>query len=194
LHEAQNKLRLLKTAHGVYGKIAGVACGDNQMRVTFQRYVQGALFEDVLQAASLRLRRMSKVASNFSVESALATGASLVDIVVVDSHTGTTRPVSSLSGGEGLMASLLLALGLADVVQNDTGGVRLESLFIDEGFGSLDSEALDQALQVLTDLRQSSRSIGIISHVTELKERIPSATRIVPGWTIPGHRWECSKS
>jgi DNA repair protein SbcC/Rad50 len=77
------------------------------------------------------------------------------------------------------MASLSLALGLADVVQN-TGGVRLESLFIDEGFGSLDSEALDQALQVLTDLRQSGRSIGIISHVTELKERISARIEVVP--------------
>jgi exonuclease SbcC len=103
-----------------------------------------------------------------------------LDIVVLDSHTGTTRPVSSLSGGEGFMASLSLALGLADVVQNHAGGVRLESLFIDEGFGSLDAEALDQALQVLTDLRQSGRSIGIISHVTELKERISARIEVVP--------------
>jgi exonuclease SbcC len=182
LNEAQGKLRLLETAHGVYGKIAGVACGDNQMRVTFQRYVQGALFEDVLQAASLRLRRMSK--GRFELQRGIRIGdgrqSGGLDIVVVDSHTGTTRPVSSLSGGEGFMASLSLALGLADVVQNHTGGVRLESLFIDEGFGSLDSEALDQALQVLTDLRQSGRSIGIISHVTELKERISARIEVVP--------------
>ena len=78
------------------------------------------------------------------------------------------------------MASLSLALGLADVVQNHAGGVRLESLFIDEGFGSLDAEALDQALQVLTDLRQRGRSIGIISHVTELKERISTRIEVVP--------------
>jgi exonuclease SbcC len=78
------------------------------------------------------------------------------------------------------MASLSLALGLADVVQNHAGGVRLESLFIDEGFGSLDSEALDQALQVLTELRQGGRSIGIISHVSELKERIGTRIEVVP--------------
>ncbi|WP_433968068.1 hypothetical protein [Tunturiibacter gelidiferens] len=123
LNEAQRKLRLLETAHSVYGKIAGVACGDNQMRVTFQRYVQGALFEDVLQAASLRLRRMSK--GRFELQRGIRIGdgrqSGGLDIVVVDSHTGTTRPVSSLSGGEGFMASLSLALGLADVVQNHTG-------------------------------------------------------------------------
>lgn len=78
------------------------------------------------------------------------------------------------------MASLSLALGLADVVQSHAGGVRLDSLFIDEGFGSLDAEALDQALQVLTELRQGGRSIGIISHVAELKERISTRIEVVP--------------
>ena len=166
----------------VYGKIADVACGDNQMRITFQRFVQGTLFEDVLQAASLRLRKMSK--GRFELQLALRAAdgrqSGGLDIVVLDSHTGTTRPVSSLSGGEGFMASLSLALGLADVVQNHSGGVRLESLFIDEGFGSLDAEALDQALQVLTELRQGGRSIGIISHVAELKERISTRIEVVP--------------
>ncbi len=182
LKEAGEKLQSLEAALGIYGKIAGVACGDNQLRITFQRFVQGALFEDVLQAASLRLRRMSK--GRFELQRALRAAdgrqSGGLDIVVLDSHTGTTRPVSSLSGGEGFMASLSLALGLADVVQNHAGGVRLESLFIDEGFGSLDAEALDQALQVLTDLRQSGRSIGIISHVTELKERISARIEVVP--------------
>jgi len=182
LKEAREKLQTLETAHSVYGKIADVACGDNQMRITFQRFVQGTLFEDVLQAASLRLRKMSK--GRFELQRALRAAdgrqSGGLDIVVLDSHTGTTRPVSSLSGGEGFMASLSLALGLADVVQNHAGGVRLESLFIDEGFGSLDAEALDQALQVLTELRQGGRSIGIISHVAELKERISTRIEVVP--------------
>jgi exonuclease SbcC len=182
LNETREKLQSLETAHGVYGKIADVACGDNQLRITFQRFVQAALFEDVLQAASLRLRKMSK--GRFELQRALRTAdgrqSGGLDIVVLDSHTGTTRPVSSLSGGEGFMASLSLALGLADVVQNHAGGMRLESLFIDEGFGSLDAEALDQALQVLTDLHQGGRSIGIISHVTELKERISARIEVVP--------------
>ena len=182
LKEARENLQTLETAHSVYGKIADVACGDNQMRITFQRFVQGTLFEDVLQAASLRLRKMSK--GRFELQRALRAAdgrqSGGLDIVVLDSHTGTTRPVSSLSGGEGFMASLSLALGLADVVQNHAGGVRLESLFIDEGFGSLDSEALDQALQVLTELRQGGRSIGIISHVVDLKERISTRIEVVP--------------
>jgi exonuclease SbcC len=182
LKEAREKLQTVETAHSVYGKIADVACGDNQMRITFQRFVQGTLFEGVLQAASLRLRKMSK--GRFELQRALRAAdgrqSGGLDIVVLDSHTGTTRPVSSLSGGEGFMASLSLALGLADVVQNHSGGIRLESLFIDEGFGSLDAEALDQALQVLTELRQGGRSIGIISHVAELKERISTRIEVVP--------------
>ncbi len=182
LKEAREKLQTLETAHSVYGKIADVACGDNQMRITFQRFVQGTLFEDVLQAASLRLRKMSK--GRFELQRAIRAAdgrqSGGLDILVLDSHTGTTRPVSSLSGGEGFMASLSLALGLADVVQNHTGGVRLESLFIDEGFGSLDAEALDQALQVLAELRQGGRSIGIISHVAELKERISTRIEVIP--------------
>jgi exonuclease SbcC len=182
IKEVREKLQSLETAHSVYGKIADVACGDNQMRITFQRFVQGTLFEDVLQAASLRLRKMSR--GRFELQRALRSAdgrqSGGLDIVVHDSHTGTTRPVSSLSGGEGFMASLSLALGLADIVQNHAGGVRLESLFIDEGFGSLDAEALDQALQVLTELRQGGRSIGIISHVSDLKERISTRIEVVP--------------
>ena len=120
LKEAREKLETLETAHSMYGKIAGVACGDNQMRITFQRFVQGTLFEDVLQAASLRLRKMSK--GRFELQRALRAAdgrqSGGLDIVVLDSYTGTTRPVSSLSGGEGFMASLSLALGLADVVQS----------------------------------------------------------------------------
>jgi exonuclease SbcC len=182
LKETGEKLQELEASHAVYGKIAGVAGGDNQLHITFQRFVQGALFEDVLQAASERLRRMSK--GRFELQRALRAAdgrqSGGLDIIVMDSHTGTSRPVSSLSGGEGFMASLSLALGLADVVQSHAGGVRLDSLFIDEGFGSLDPEALDQALQVLTDLRQSGRSIGIISHVTELKERISTRIEVIP--------------
>jgi len=182
LKEAQDKLQSLEAAHQIYGKIADVASGGNQMRITFQRFVQGALFEDVLQAASLRLRKMTK--ERFELQRALQAAdgrhSGGLDIVVLDSHTGTTRPVSSLSGGEGFMASLSLALGLADVVQNRTGGVRLQSLFIDEGFGALDPEALDQALQVLTELRQGGRLIGIISHVSDLKERIGARIEVLP--------------
>ena len=92
--------------------------------------------------------------------------------MVEDGYTGKWRDVATLSGGESFMAALSLALGLSDVVQSYSGGIRLDTLFIDEGFGSLDPESLDLAIQTLIDLQQGGRTIGIISHVSELKEQI----------------------
>lgn len=102
---------------------------------------------------------------------------------VFDEHTGHARPVKTLSGGESFLAALCLALGLSDVVQSATGGVRLESIVVDEGFGSLDPEALDAAVRVLEELQQGGRLVGVISHVPELKERIPVRLEVTPGRT-----------
>ena len=99
--------------------------------------------------------------------------ASGLELEVEDSWTGRVRPVSTLSGGESFMASLSLALGLSDVVQAYAGGIHLDTLFIDEGFGSLDADSLDLAIRTLMDLRDTGRMVGIISHVSELKEQIP---------------------
>jgi exonuclease SbcC len=105
-----------------------------------------------------------------------------LDLVVSDAWTGAeSRPVSTLSGGEMFLASLSLALGLADVVQAHAGGVRMESIFIDEGFGTLDGEVLDSALGVLEKLQQSDRLVGLISHVEELKKRISARLVVTKG-------------
>ena len=98
--------------------------------------------------------------------------ASGLDLQIEDSHYSTVRPVGTLSGGEGFMAALSLALGLSDVVQSYAGGIRLDTLFIDEGFGSLDPESLDLAIQTLVDLQSTGRMVGVISHVAELKEQM----------------------
>ena len=95
-----------------------------------------------------------------------------LDLDVIDHYNGTERSVKTLSGGESFKASLALALGLSDEIQSSSGGIRLEAMFIDEGFGSLDEESLSQALKALTELSEGDRTVGIISHVTELKERI----------------------
>jgi exonuclease SbcC len=101
-----------------------------------------------------------------------------VDLLVLDAFTGTSRPVNTLSGGEGFEASLSLALGLSDVVQSYAAGIRLDTIFVDEGFGSLDDEALDLALQTLLQLGDGGRLVGIISHVPELRSRIDARLEV----------------
>jgi len=107
--------------------------------------------------------------------------ASGLELEVEDAYTGKVRPVATLSGGESFMAALSLALGLSDVVQAYAGGIRLDTLFIDEGFGSLDSESLDLAIRTLVDLQATGRMIGIISHVAELREQIGSRIDVSAG-------------
>lgn len=165
------------------GGLARVARGEEGDRISFERYVQGALLDEVLASASVRLRRMSK--QRYALRRAAGNGdlrkAGGLDLEITDTHTGRARPVSTLSGGEGFQASLALALGLSDVVQRHAGGIRLDTVFIDEGFGSLDPEALDLALRTLEELRQGGRLVGLISHLEEIKTRIPARLEVTPG-------------
>jgi exonuclease SbcC len=130
----------------------------------------------VLQSANLRLQVMSR--GRYALRRAEGTEdrrrKAGLDLDVLDSHTDRPRSVRTLSGGEGFLAALSLALGVVDVVQAYAGGIRIDTLFIDEGFGSLDPEALDAALQALVDLQSSGRLVGVISHVAEMKDRIPA--------------------
>jgi exonuclease SbcC len=163
--------------HALTGGLADLAEGKGLARkITFQRFVLGALLDEVLEAASLRLVRMTRGRYLLHRRRDLEIGhrgrTAGLDLDVEDAWTGRSRPVGSLSGGESFMAALSLALGLSDVVQRRAGGRRIDALFVDEGFGTLDPEALELALQALTDLRAEGRIVGIISHVPELKERI----------------------
>ncbi|WP_295886487.1 SMC family ATPase [uncultured Thiohalocapsa sp.] len=162
------------TRYAVAGRIAEVANNDNPYRLSFQRFVLGALLDDVLRAASERLLAMSRGRYRLlrSTEAGDRRSLGGLDLIVEDGYTGMTRPVSTLSGGEGFQAALSLALGLAETVQAYAGGLRLDAMFIDEGFGSLDPEALELAVDTLIDLQRGGRLVGVISHVPELKERI----------------------
>lgn len=170
----------LDAEFAVIGHIAEVGAGKNQAGLTFQRFVLTFLLDDVLIAATHRLRLMSRGRYQLQRRRDRLDGRASagLDLEVFDSYTGVARAVATLSGGESFLASLSLALGLADVVQARSGGIRLETLFIDEGFGSLDPEALDLALRALTDLMKDGRLVGIISHVPELREQIPARLEI----------------
>ncbi len=174
LDSAAKELASLESEFAVMGRIAETANGKNREGISFQRYVLAALLDDVLYAASERLGIMSDGRFRLGrvLERSSGHGAGGLDLEVHDAYTGTSRPVETLSGGEGFLASLGLALGLADVVQSYSGGIRLDTVFVDEGFGSLDPEALDLAFRALVDLQRSGRLVGIISHVPELKEQI----------------------
>lgn len=165
----------------VVGRLADVAGGQNPQRMTLQRYVLAALFEEVAIAASRRLAKMSRGRYHLLRAEVPRDGKSTggLDLDVIDDLCGERRPAFTLSGGESFLASLALALGLSDVVLAQSGGRYLDCIFIDEGFGTLDGETLDFALNTLIDLHQSGRVIGIISHVSELKERIPSRIDVV---------------
>ncbi len=156
----------------------------NRLNMSLSVYVLAARLEEVAAAATARLLEMTD--GRFALEHADDTGKGRslggLDLVVADHWNGTRRPPATLSGGETFMASLALALGLADVVAAQSGGVRLETLFVDEGFGSLDDEGtLDGVLEALDALREGGRTVGVVSHVGELRQRIPTQVRVEKG-------------
>ena len=155
-------------------KLSDVATGEKS-KITFQRYYLNAIFKDVLFEANERLERMSGGRYRFRNEKNALSRQKLegLNLEIFDAYSGTARPVETLSGGESFLASLSLALGLAAVVKNTAGGIKLDTIFIDEGFGTLDGETLDVAMNALTDLQIGGRLVGIISHVDELKRRVP---------------------
>ncbi|MFZ4268169.1 AAA family ATPase [Streptomyces arboris] len=164
-------------------RLAGLTAGtsaDNERKMRLEAYVLAARLEQVAAAATARLQRMSSGRYTL-VHSDARTGARRagLGLHVVDAWTGSERDTSTLSGGETFFASLALALGLADVVTEEAGGVRLDTLFIDEGFGSLDDQTLDEVLDVLDSLRERDRSVGIVSHVADLRRRIPARLEVV---------------
>ncbi len=155
----------------------------NRLHMRLSAYVLAARLEEVAAAATLRLERMSdgRYQLVHTDERARGERRAGLELRIVDGWTGRERAPSTLSGGETFTASLALALGLADVVAAESGGSRLETLFVDEGFGTLDEDTLDTVLDVLDGLREGGRAVGIVSHVAELRQRIPAQVRVVKG-------------
>ncbi len=154
--------------------------GQNARKMSLRSYVLAARLEEVAVAATARLRTMSQGRYSFvHSDAAGARGArGGLGLDVLDDYSGAIRPAKTLSGGESFLASLSLALGLADVVAAETGGALLDSLFIDEGFGTLDAETLDIVMNILDELRAGGRVVGLVSHVEELRQRIPTRLRV----------------
>ncbi|MFJ8251964.1 AAA family ATPase [Streptomyces sp. NPDC094466] len=184
--EAADEVRRLGPVRREYERIArlaGLAAGtsaDNERKMRLEAYVLAARLEQVAAAATARLQRMSSGRYTLVHSDARSGGRRAgLGLHVVDAWTGSERDTATLSGGETFFASLALALGLADVVTEEAGGVRLDTLFIDEGFGSLDDQTLDEVLDVLDSLRERDRSVGIVSHVADLRRRIPVRLEVV---------------
>ena len=183
----ENNKKLYKKIHSEYIELlesskeireiiafSDVVSGKTENRKSLETYVQGYYLDLILVAGTKRLLQMTNDRYRFVRRDEKSKGGGLqgLEIEIHDIYLNSTRIISSLSGGELFLASLALALGLAEVIQNESGGISLETIFIDEGFGSLDAETLDIALTTLIDLQSYGRNIGIISHVSELKERI----------------------
>lgn len=177
--DAQSKN--LEQQYRVVGTLSDVANGNTGNKISLQRFVLSVLLDDVLLEASHRLQLMSKGRYRLLRKEDRAKGnkASGLELEVEDAYTAKVRSVATLSGGESFMAALSMALGLSDVVQAYAGGIKLDTLFIDEGFGSLDQDSLELAIRTLMDLQSAGRMVGVISHVTEMKEQIGSRIDIV---------------
>jgi exonuclease SbcC len=176
-------LEPLQAKRDLAGRVAAMCSGtslDNQTRTRLSHFVLSARLQQVVEAANVRLRSIS--AGRYQLQHSMRRGVGDarggLGLLVLDTYTGLTRDPATLSGGETFYVSLALALGLADLVRDEIGGVELSTLFVDEGFGSLDSETLDEVMDELDSLRSGGRAVGIVSHLSELRQRIPTRVHV----------------
>jgi len=173
----------VRAAYQTVGILSEVAGGQNPSRVSFQRWVLGVYLDEVLAVASRRLYLMSKGRYRLERQREIASHGrpSGLDLAVFDEFSGTSRAAVTLSGGESFLAALALALGLAETVQEHSAATPLETIFVDEGFGALDADALELAVDALMELQMSGRLVGVISHVAELRQVIPARLEVRGG-------------
>ena len=180
LDKAEARRSELSVEAGRYGELDSDLCGANPKKTPFDSWLLGLYLAEVAAYATKRLERMSegRYSLHLNTEGSGAKSYSGLDISVFDGATGKMRPCATLSGGESFLASISLALGLADSIHDRSGGVRLDAVFIDEGFGSLDDETLNKALDILDEIREA-RMVGLISHVGEMRSRIPGIIEVI---------------
>ena len=178
----KDNARLLKDYQLYHNLMIATTGKNNANKISFERFVLASYFENIISFANIELSMLTSGRYEFKRrQEARGNGGQGLDLEILDYESGTYRDVKSLSGGESFKASLALALGLSTMIQNYTGGIELNTLFIDEGFGTLDDESLSQAIDVLMKLRETDKVIGIISHVGELKNRIESGIIVRKG-------------
>ena len=174
--DLRDKMEKASEEYGMLLNLSQTASGElsGKQKIAFEQYIQSAYFRSILNEANKRFGYMTngrfELIRRDTNENLKSKGG--LEIDVFDNYTGKSRDVKTLSGGESFKASLCMALGLSEIIQRSAGGVKLESMFVDEGFGVLDGESLEQAVEVLTSLSVSDRMVGIISHISELKDRI----------------------
>ncbi len=183
IHRINKEILSSETHQKNLTELSKIANGTNRFKISFERYILGIYFKEIINAANIRLLKLTNgrylfrhLRENIDLRSQQG-----LDISVFDNKTSKERKINAISGGESFQASLALALGLSDVIQRYSGGVSIDTLFIDEGFGSLDSDSLQNALDCLIDANDESKLIGIISHVQELKDFITSKIEVVDG-------------
>jgi DNA repair protein SbcC/Rad50 len=180
LVQSSSQVMELERTYGKITDLYDIIRGQNHLKLSFERYIQIEYLERIIQSANERLKEMSngQFVLMRSDRQEMRGKQSGLGLDVYDAYTGQTRDVKTLSGGEKFNASLCLALGMADVIQGFQGGVTIETMFIDEGFGSLDEESLSKAIDTLIELQKSGRMIGVISHVPELKAALPAILEV----------------
>lgn len=180
IEKAAEQFRELELRQQQVSDIYQMLKGDNALKISFERYILIEFLEQILHAANARLNDLSNGQFKLERSDRLETRGkqSGLGLDVYDAYTGQNRDVKSMSGGEKFNASLCLALGMTDVIQAYQGGVSIEMMFIDEGFGSLDEDSLNKAIATLIDLQKSGRMIGVISHVHELKQAFPAVLEV----------------
>lgn len=180
IKKISDKIKEKESAYRIIGELANLANGKKSPYISFERFVLASYFQEIIDAANIRLSKMTgeRFILKRKEDKSKGTSQQGLELEVYDNYTGKCRHVKTLSGGESFKAALSLALGLSDVVQANAGGISLDTIFIDEGFGTLDSESLDNAISSLIALQKGGRLVGIISHVPELKERIEAKLEI----------------